>query len=125
MRASDAMTIFHITTRQAWAQAQKAGRYEAPSLRTEGFVHCSTLAQVLGTANVLFRGVRDLVLLVIDEGAVASPIRYEPPADQGQADRSERFPHLYGPLPLDAVREVIDFPPRSDGSFVLPDGIDS
>ena len=118
------MTILHITTRQAWAQAMEAGAYEAPSLHNEGFIHCSTSAQVVGTANLFYRGAQDLVLLVIDEAVLGVAVRYEPPADAGEADRNLRFPHLYAPLPLDAVRKVVDFPPRRDGTFELPAGIE-
>ena len=43
--------IFHITTREAWRQAVAVGRYTAPSLDKEGFIHCSTHEQVVETAN--------------------------------------------------------------------------
>ena len=33
--------IYHLTGREAWAEAQKADEYEAPSLAEEGFIHCS------------------------------------------------------------------------------------
>lgn len=113
-------TILHITTRSEWEAAQRGGAYTAPSLAREGFIHCSTPRQAAATANAFFRGVRQLVLLVIDASATAAQVKYEPPADAGQADPSDLFPHLYGPLNLDAVIEVIDFPPDADGSFSLP-----
>jgi glutathione S-transferase len=33
---------------------------------------------------------------------------------------SEVFPHLYGPLNLDAVVQILPFPAGSDGTFRLP-----
>jgi uncharacterized protein (DUF952 family) len=111
-------TILHITTRAAWESAKLGGAYEAPSLTTEGFIHCSTLQQVVATANAFFRGARDLVLLVIDEASVTAHVKHEPPAEGGRSDAL--FPHLYGPLNLDAVVRVADFPPNADGSFSLP-----
>lgn len=39
-------TILHITTPDAWAEAQQQGQYRADSLASEGFIHCSTVAQV-------------------------------------------------------------------------------
>ncbi len=111
--------IVHITTRAEWENARRRGVYEAPSLHSEGFIHCSTIPQVIDTANAYFRGAEGLVLLWIDEAATSADIRYEPPAG-GAARADERFPHLYGPLNLDAVIEVVDLPSDTDGSFQLP-----
>ncbi len=41
------MNIVHITTRKAWMEAIIAGQYIAPSLESEGFIHCSTYSQVI------------------------------------------------------------------------------
>jgi uncharacterized protein (DUF952 family) len=111
--------ILHIATRADWDAARAAGRYEPASLAREGFVHCSTAAQVVATADRYFRGRADLVLLVIDAARV--DVRYEAavPLDGGPA-RPELFPHVYGPLALDAVRGVVAFPCGADGRFALP-----
>ena len=114
--------ILHITTRAAWDAARAAGSYRAPSLDAEGFIHCSTPAQTVATANRYFRGRGDLVLLCIDESRLAD-VRYEPPAVIGGAPdprAGELFPHAYGPLALDAVVRVVPFPCNPDGSFALP-----
>lgn len=108
-------TLLHICPRTAWDEAQQRGDYRADSLGTEGFIHCSTPAQVAGTANLLFRGRTGLVLLVIDGDRVAAPIRYE------DAGSGHIFPHVYGPLNLEAVVEVREFTPDADGTFVAPD----
>ena len=52
-------TILHITTDAGWAKAREAGELVAPSLAEEGFIHCSTFAQVEATANRIFRGSGD------------------------------------------------------------------
>ena len=105
--------ILHIATRAVWDAAQHAGEYRADSLSSEGFIHCSTPQQVLGPANAFYRGQLDLVLLVIDPAKLHAPLRYE------VADH-DLFPHVYGPLNLDAVINVVPFPPREDGAFALP-----
>jgi len=105
--------IYHITPRAAWQRALQRGEYRAPSLRTEGFIHSSGPRQVVRVANAFYRRRRNLVLLVIDPRKVKARIRQER-ADGG------RFPHIYGPLNLDAVVQVVDFPPRADGTFSLP-----
>ena len=107
--------IYHIATRADWAAAKAAGAYTADSLASEGFIHCSTAGQVIATANRIFRGQRDLVLLDIDSARVEPEIRYE-----NLEGGVQLFPHIYGALSVDAVVAVHDFPPSADGSFALP-----
>ena len=119
--------IYHITSRAAWARAQTHGHYSAPSLESEGFIHCSTRDQVLQVANDFYRGQADLLLLCIDERRLASELRWEAPAhpeplDAGETDEDSHFPHLYGELNLDAVSAVHEL--GEDGSgFALPPGL--
>ncbi len=87
-------------------------------LDDEGFVHCAYAHQVTRVANRVYRGVRGLVLLVIDPGRVDAEIRNE-----NLEGGDELFPHIYGPLKVDAVIDVLAFEPLSDGTFQLPDGI--
>lgn len=103
-------TLLHICPRTEWQNARQQGEYRPAGLASEGFLHCSTPAQVAATANRFYRGRRGLVLLVIDAGRLGSPVRYE------AADGS-LFPHVYGPLNLDAVVEVQEFEPGEDGTF--------
>jgi uncharacterized protein (DUF952 family) len=107
--------LLHITSRTQWDRARFAGVYRTESLDTEGFIHCSTRDQVLGVAAKHFGGREDLVLLCIDSSRVQAPIQFDP------TESGERFPHVYGPLNVDAVTRTVVFPPRPDGSFALPD----
>jgi uncharacterized protein (DUF952 family) len=108
--------IYHICSRQEWDLAQVQGEYRADSLETEGFIHCSTREQVLFVANRRFRAVSGLVLLAIDSGVVPSQIRYE-----NLEGGSRLFPHIYGPIPVSAVRSVGRFEAGIDGVFAWPD----
>jgi uncharacterized protein (DUF952 family) len=116
------MTIHHITSRAEWEAARTRGEYIAPSLASEGFIHCSTAEQVIHVANAFYRGRNDLVLLVIDETAARPELRWEPPAGPPAAgiSDSDLFPHLYGPINLEAVIRVLDLKPDSAGMFSLP-----
>jgi uncharacterized protein (DUF952 family) len=105
--------VFHITERGAFAVALESGAYEAESLQAVGFIHCSTRSQILLSAARFYGGRSGLVLLCIDAECIAALLRYE------TAD-GEAFPHCYGPIPLEAIPAVIDFPCRPDGSFELP-----
>ena len=107
--------ILHICSHPAWDDAQIEGDYRAASLETERFVHCSMPDQVVGTANLLFRGQQNLVLLVIDADKVTAPIRFE------DAGNGQLFPHAYGPINLDAIVGVNAFIPNADGIFGSPD----
>jgi len=107
-------TILHITRRGDWEQAKSLRLYRSDTLASEGFIHCSTENQVLTVANTSFRGQRDLVLLCIDLDRVGSEVRFE-----GQSG-GDLFPHIYGPLNLDAIFNVLDFEPGKDGKFQLP-----
>jgi uncharacterized protein (DUF952 family) len=97
--------ILHVTTRAAWEAAVAAGTpYAHPSLDSEGFVHCSTDAQLVGTLGRYFAGAdrTTLVSLVVDPDRLGdeADLRWEP------STGGEDFPHVYGPIPLDAVVDV-------------------
>lgn len=112
------MTLFHLTTRAAWAAAVADGTYRPPSLTSEGFIHLSGASQWQATADRWFRGQRDLVLLAIDEARLTAPVRHEPAAPP--RPDGERYPHLYGPLPPAAVIAVHELELDAAGAFVVP-----
>lgn len=115
--------ILHITSRAEWNDAQTRGEYIAPSLETEGFIHCSTEKQVLHVASAFYRGKNDLVLLVLDESKLKPELKWEAPAGAPAPgiSESDSFPHIFGPINLTAVASVLDFEPDSaQGTFSLP-----
>jgi len=114
--------ILHITTHKEWKTAQLQGKYTAPTLETEGFIHCSTLKQATDTANIFFKGQNGLALLCIDENKLQSKCKYEDPTGGGNHDPNvgNLFPRIYGPINLSAVIKVVDFPPNENGFFTLP-----
>ncbi|MFC4261534.1 DUF952 domain-containing protein [Ferruginibacter yonginensis] len=90
--------IFHVTTKQEWAQAQANGVFEAPSLQLEGFIHMSEQHQVAGVLQRYYAGKTDLILLHVDETKLTAPLKYEIAPSINEA-----FPHIYGTINLDAV----------------------
>ena len=107
--------IYHFCPRADWAAAEQAGSYTAESLTTQGFIHCSPADHVHVVATVRARGRTDLVVLDIDESRLDPPAVWEdgdPPDPTGK-----QFPHVYGPIPLDAVVKVREYPPTLDGNF--------
>jgi uncharacterized protein (DUF952 family) len=98
--------IFHITEPSLWARALQAGEYTGSTrdagLGEVGFIHCSFRHQVEAVADCLYGDWEGtLLLLEADPRAIPSEVRVEN-LDGGR----EEFPHIYGPLPVDAVRAV-------------------
>ena len=113
--------ILHITSNKKWEQAKLGNEYTAPSLRTEGFIHCSTVKQVVDTANLFYKGQAELVLLCIDETKLKSECKFESPTGiNHNPDVGNLFPHVYGPINISAIIKVLDFPVDSKGRFNLP-----
>jgi uncharacterized protein (DUF952 family) len=118
--------ILHITTHNDWEKARIEGEYTAPSLQSDGFIHCSTLKQTVDTANIFFKGQNGLILLCIDEDKLVSECKYEDPSVAGKHDPEvgNIFPHIYGPINLSAVINILDFPTNENGVFKLPKEIE-
>jgi uncharacterized protein (DUF952 family) len=108
-------TIYKISSAALWREAERFGAFTgAPVDIADGFIQLSTAAQVAETAARHFAGVADLVLVAVDAAALGAALRYEP--SRGGA----LFPHLYGTLPLSAVRWVKPLPLGADG-HVFPE----
>lgn len=119
--------IYHLTNRAAWLDAQRTGHYRAPSLATEGFIHCSTRAQILEVAKAFYRDQDDLLLLCIDERLLHSAVAWEAPAHPHPGEDAPRatdalFPHIYGMLNLAAIVAACDLV-AGDYGFELPSGL--
>ena len=97
--------LYHLALAADWQQARQLGEYRistrGQSLEQVGFIHASYAHQLEGTHQRFYADVSDLRLLVIDPTRLAAHgIAVRPEAAPGSG---ELFPHLYGPLPLDAV----------------------
>src|SRR5215831_19446761 len=108
--------IFHIAAAPDWQKALQNGAYRVStrgkSLDDEGFIHASTEAQVAPVANTIYRDDDNLLLLVIDPNRLQPEIRYE------QVPGWEApFPHIYGPLNVDAVVRTLPLERNTEGSF--------
>jgi uncharacterized protein (DUF952 family) len=105
---TEAARILHLTERSLWEAARARGTYEMSTrgrtLQEEGFIHCSTRAQLPRVASFLYGsydGPDELVVLVVDPARLDAPLKYEAPEPGG-----EEFPHVYGPIPVAAVVDV-------------------
>jgi uncharacterized protein (DUF952 family) len=112
--------LYHIAAAGDWAQAQRDGEYRMSTrgrtLAEEGFIHASTASQVIAVATAFYQDEhRDLLLLVLDPGRIGAEIRWE--QVPGWA---EPFPHIYGPLPVAAVRRSVPLDRDGSGQFRFP-----
>lgn len=113
--------IFHITTYDLLEAAREQGQYSHDSLEAEGFLHFSTIEQVIPVANTKFLGQSNLVLLAVNENMLKAELVYE--ENVAPYGEIEVFPHLYGTLNMDAVKIWFELPVNFDGTFTLPDDV--
>ncbi|WAC89765.1 DUF952 domain-containing protein [Mycobacterium sp. Aquia_213] len=106
--------LVHLCGTDEWSDAKSRGEIR-PEAGGAGFIHLSAPEQVHLPANRLFHGRRDLVLLHIDPALLDSPVRWEPGVPTDPA--AMLFPHLYGPLPVAAVKWVTVYSPDPGGTF--------
>jgi uncharacterized protein (DUF952 family) len=115
--------IYHITSLEAWNEARQRGDYRTGSLETEGFIHCSTDQQVIPVAEKYYKGQEKLILLVIEPERLTSDLKWEPPAEGAPppgVPEGSLFPHIYGPINLEAVVRVFDLQSQPDGKYGFP-----
>ncbi len=90
------MLIYHIVLPDVWA-AFDTGLYEAKSLETEGFIHCSFANQLDAVIERYYSGEERVVVLEIESDRLMSRMIKEP------STNSEIYPHIYGPINRDAI----------------------
>ena len=103
---------FHLTPAAWWNEADPSAPLGAPSLGTEGFIHCTTGAEeMVATANRHYRDdAREFVVLTLDLDRLTSPWRVEDPG--------RIYPHIFGPIDRAAIVAVVGAPRSADGSFL-------
>jgi uncharacterized protein (DUF952 family) len=107
--------IYKICSAAEWREAEQTGVYRGSAVdRRDGFIHFSTAAQAAETAARHFAGQHDLLLIAVDADALGARLKWEP--SRGGA----LFPHLYGELPLSAVRRVDPLSLGADGRHQFP-----
>jgi uncharacterized protein (DUF952 family) len=115
--------ILHLLTAAAAAATQAQGRreYVPPTFADDGFIHCTAGDDLmLQVANRFYAGVAEpMVAWTIDEALVRSDVRWEPPMPENPPNyEGPLFPHIYGPLNLDAVVGGRRLVRDEEGAFV-------
>ncbi len=108
--------IYKICERAAWRVAEQDGAYRGSDADArDSFIHFSTAAQLAGTMAKHFSGQRELVLVAVDTEALGPALKWEP------SRGGDLFPHLYGALPLSAVRWTKPLPDEVGGRRAVPE----
>lgn len=95
------MLIYHIVLPEVWT-AFEGDLYKAPSLETEGFIHCSFAEQLDGVIDRYYSNESSLVILEIDPELLMSRMIKEP------STNSEIYPHIYGPINRNAIVSIVE-----------------
>ena len=111
------MLIYKIVDREAWREAERAGRFAgAPVDLADGYIHFSTAEQVRETAAKHFAGQEGLLLVAAEAEALGGALKWEP--SRGGA----LFPHLYAALDPGAAEWAVPLPLGPEG-HVFPEAL--
>jgi uncharacterized protein (DUF952 family) len=109
-------TIYKICEQRSWRLAEQSGAYRGSEADArDGFIHFSTAAQLAGTMAKHFSGQRELLLVAVDAEALGPALKWEP------SRGGDLFPHLYGAMPLAAVRWTKPLPEEIAGHRAVPE----
>ncbi|WP_448664590.1 DUF952 domain-containing protein [Sphingomonas sp. CJ20] len=108
-------TAYKILTADQMAALEADGSFAgAPVDLADGYIHLSTAEQLAETLAKHFAGQDGLWLAAVDLEALDETVRWE------LARGGQLFPHIYGPLPLDAVIAYSEVHYEADGALRLP-----
>jgi uncharacterized protein (DUF952 family) len=91
------MIIYHIVKPEVWEKFKDGKFYEAESLQTEGFIHCSFAQQIETVLNRYYKDTERILLLEIETEKLTSELINEP------STGGEIYPHIYGKINAEAI----------------------
>ena len=94
------MIIYHVVLPEVWEEYRTRPSYQAESLQTEGFIHCSYKEQLDGVLKRYYKDAGRVLVLHIETDKLRSKLVEEP------STGGENYPHLYGRLNHNAVVKV-------------------
>nr|WP_221230414.1 DUF952 domain-containing protein [Brevundimonas variabilis] len=106
-----------MVAREEWEAANATGPYGGSAVDlADGYIHLSGADTLLETARKYYAGQTDLLLLAVDLGTLGGTVVWEP--SRGGA----LFPHIYGPLPVSAVKSARSLKVDEAGALIFEDG---
>lgn len=95
------MKIYHIVLPEVWEKFKDEELYEAESLATEGFIHCSFEGQLEGVLERYYKGVEKVLIMEIETKDLFSKMVSEP------STNDELYPHIYGKINKHAIVKIV------------------
>lgn len=94
------MFIYHISLPENWEKFKGKPSYQADSLATEGFIHCSYEQQLPAVLKRYYSGAERVMILKLDTAKLLSKLVEEP------STNNEIYPHIYGRINQNAIVDV-------------------
>ena len=91
------MLIYHIVLPEVWEKFKGEKFYEAETLKTEGFIHCSFSEQLKAVLCRYYKDAESVLILEIETEKVTSKLINEP------STGGEIYPHIYGKINAESV----------------------
>lgn len=110
--------IYIVITNEDYKKIEHLKEYSPASLQSEGFIHCSLIHQTEFVGNRFYKDATDVQILSLDENKIISKVVYEDLSNLG-----DNFPHIYGPLNMDAVVAVTPYSKNKNGLYELPENL--
>src|SRR5215213_5301584 len=94
------MLIYHIVLPEVWEKFKDAYEYEAESLASEGFIHCSYRSQLDEVLKRYYKDAEKVLILHINPHFLTSDLVAEPSTNR------EIYPHIYGKINKSAIVDI-------------------
>jgi uncharacterized protein (DUF952 family) len=107
--------VYKVMSAEELSQMERHGVFRgSPVDIADGYIHLSCGVQLAETLDKHFSGVDGLVLAAVDLSRLGDTARWEP------SRGGQLFPHIYGPLPMEAVVSTALLERTADGGIKLP-----
>ena len=102
----------HLIPAEVWSCQEHGSLYFPDAYDQDGFIHLTIgSTNLMEVANLFYaQDDRDYLVLTLDKTKITSPVRFD--------DESGRYPHIYGPLNVDAVIAVDPVRRDAGGAFL-------
>ena len=91
------MLIYHVVLPEIWEKVKGEEFYEAESLTTEGFIHCSFAEQLEAVLGRYYKNAERVWILEIETEKLTSKLVNEP------STGGVFYPHIYGKINVESI----------------------